>query len=129
MRMKHFKLVLVLDTTYEYNKINMIQSMKPSFGYYKPDILIGMVAERVLESECGVKMVRNRYLTKHNDGYDIDSLTPNPVVNVCLKDIQDLLVETLLDYLPRIPITDNYFFYYGHVDVDKTTITITIEDE
>lgn len=124
MRMKHFKLVLVIDTTYEYNKINMIQSMKPEFGYFKPDILIGMVAERVLESECKVIMVRNRYITKHSD----DVATPNPVINAYLKDLQDRLIETLIEYLPHIPKKDNYFTYCGYIDVNKTTITITIED-
>lgn len=125
MRMKHFKLVLVLDTTYEYNKINMIQSMQPKLGYFKPDILIGMVAEKALESEYGISMVRYRYTTKHNDIHSFDRVTSNPAVNSYLKDLKDRVTGTIIDYIPRIPESG----IYGYVDADKTTITITIEDE
>lgn len=128
MIIKHFKLAIVTDIANEHAKINLIQSMKPKLGYYKPDILIGMVAEKVLESECRVVMVKNRYITKHIEHFDLDTVTANPVVNSYLKDLQDKLIETLMDYLPRIPNNNNYFTTYGYVDVDNTILTINIQD-
>lgn len=129
MIIKHFKLAIVTDIAIESAKIDLIQSMNPKLGYYKSNILIGMVAEKVLESECKVIMVKNRYLTKHNENLNFETITSNPVVNSYLKDLQDKLIDTLMDYLPRIPTNTNYFTTYGYVDVDNTILTITIEDK